>query len=209
MKKSAFLLAIFFLLSLPLSYVNAEGTMIKDKSTSKEATMMKNEDTMMKKEDDAMMAKDGSVKEVKTFDLFWPVAAGKVPGESLYFLKSLKENIREMFIFSKYQKVDYNIVLVEKRMAEAEKLLLDNGDNANFGRALDMAKSKRAVVLDLLNQVKSDGTDTSSLVDRFKSSLEKQTELLNYWKSKAINGSDSAITTDLENVASTLSKLQS
>lgn len=214
MKKLSLALALTLVLVSPISLVMAQDTMMKDDSSVSDSMMQNDEsssDSMMAKDDSTskMMEETMEPQEVKTFDLFWPVAAGKVPGDSLYFLKTLKENLRELLIFSKYQKTDYNIVLVEKRMAEAEKLLLENNDVNNFSKALDMAESKRMKVLDLLSQLKADGTDTSSLYDRFQSSLNKQTELLNYWKTKTKDNAQEVVNKSLEEVSASLSKLQS
>lgn len=147
-------------------------------------------------------------QKIITFDLFWPIAPGKVMGDGLYTLKSLKEKVREMFIFSSYQKADYNIVLVEKRFAEAEKLLVDNKDFNNFGKTLEAANSKRARVLDLLHDLESDGIDTANLKERFEGSLEDQRALLMYWQTLGNEGAKSAIDKDSEAIASALSNLQ-
>lgn len=65
------------------------------------------------------------VVEVSSFELFWPVVAGKTMGDSFYFVKSLKENIRGKLIFGPAQKADYSIFLATKRIVEAEKLILE------------------------------------------------------------------------------------
>src|SRR5688500_13173828 len=72
-----------------------------------------------------------TIVPVNSFDLFCPISAGKVAGDSLYFLKNLKENIRGVFIFDDFKKIEYNIVLTEKRAVEAEKLFLDKKDYTN------------------------------------------------------------------------------
>ena len=158
---------------------------------------------------DEMHEMSEEVHEVKTFDLFWPVAAGKVPGDNLYFLKGLKEKLREIFIFNPYNKADYNIVLAEKRMAEAEKLLLENKDISHFEQSLQIAQSKREKAISLIKEVKGKGQDVSSLVNRLQSSIEKQTNLLKFWKTKGIDGAQSAIDKDLNNLQSDSSNLQS
>lgn len=64
-----------------------------------------------------------STPEPTSFELFWPVSAGKTMGESLYNLKIFKENIRGYLIFGKPQKAEYAIFLATKRLVESEKLL--------------------------------------------------------------------------------------
>ncbi len=63
---------------------------------------------------------------VDSFDLFWPMVAGKTMQSKLYFLKTLKEKVRGFFIFGSAQKADYDIFLGTKRMLEAEALIKGN-----------------------------------------------------------------------------------
>ena len=74
-----------------------------------------------------------ALSEVNSFEAFWPVVAGKTQGESLYFLKELKEQVRGWLIFGTPQKLDYSVFLTTKRVLESEKLL-DEGK-------VDLAKS--------------------------------------------------------------------
>jgi len=62
---------------------------------------------------------------VSSFELFWPIVAGKTEGNSLYFVKTLKEGLRGKLIFGSAQKADYSIFLATKRVVEAEKLILE------------------------------------------------------------------------------------
>ena len=66
------------------------------------------------------------VSEVNSFEVFWPLVAGKTKGESLYFLKRTKEDLRGALIFGAPQKADYNIFLATKRILEAEKLIKES-----------------------------------------------------------------------------------
>ena len=63
--------------------------------------------------------------EVNSFELFWPISAGKTTASKMYSLKLWKENLRGSLIFSKARKVDYLIFLSVKRLVEAEALLVD------------------------------------------------------------------------------------
>jgi len=62
-------------------------------------------------------------KEVDSYELFWPLVAGKTAGDSWYFLKTSKEKVRGSFIFGNVQKADYMVLLATKRILEAEKLV--------------------------------------------------------------------------------------
>src|SRR5258706_11685992 len=63
------------------------------------------------------------VPVVNSFELFWPMSSGKTLQSKVYFLKTLKEEVRGFFIFGSAQKADYKIFLSIKRMLEAEALM--------------------------------------------------------------------------------------
>lgn len=63
-----------------------------------------------------------------SFEIFWPLSAGQVRGDKLYFLKRWKEGVRGLFIFSSGPKADYQTILGSKRLLEAEKLLQNNNE---------------------------------------------------------------------------------
>ncbi len=145
--------------------------------------------------------------EVSSFEMFWPIAAGKTRGNAIYPLKLLKEQLRELVIFSNYKKTDYNIVLVEKRIVEAEKLIND-ADYANAKETLSDARQKRDKVISLLKKVEESGQSNSNLKDRFISSLEKQAALLKFINGKVPENQKSLLNSDLEHIASLLEKLR-
>lgn len=62
---------------------------------------------------------------ISSFELFWPIVAGKTTADPLYFFKTLKENLRGKLIFGSPQKADYSVFLATKRIIEAEKLILE------------------------------------------------------------------------------------
>lgn len=71
-----------------------------------------------------------SAKAVDSYELFWPMVAGKTVADGfVYKLKILKENARGSLIFGATQKADYNVFLASKRLLEAEKLLLEKRDD--------------------------------------------------------------------------------
>lgn len=74
----------------------------------------------------AMPIPTAAPKEINSFELFWPIAAGKTLGEPLYSLKILKEQIRGALKFGAAQKSDYLVFLSTKRIVEAEELLKEN-----------------------------------------------------------------------------------
>lgn len=148
------------------------------------------------------------VEEMNSYELFWPIVAGKVMGEPLYFLKTFKESIRELLIFSVFKKSDYNITLSAKRVVEAEKLFLQEKDYENAKKSLNAAQAKREKALTLLNKTKEQGRYTTDLENAFTSSLEKQRALLNWIASQVPDEQKSAIEENISQLNSTLAELQ-
>ena len=85
---------------------------------------------------------------INTFELFWPVVAGKTLDQPYYFLKDFKEKLRGLLIFGNPQKADYNMLLATKRLLEADKLIKDN--------KTDLAKQTLNLSLGFLTQVETD-----------------------------------------------------
>lgn len=106
-----------------------------------------------------------------SYELFWPIVAGRVAGEPFYFLKTLKEDIAEKLIFADIRKSDHHLFLSKKRLVETEKLLLEKKDyrNAvitiqksvselqNAIQVANLAKRKGKKVQDLFNALSKDG----------------------------------------------------
>lgn len=82
-----------------------------------------------------------SASTVDSYNLLWPLTAGKTENDSLYFLKLLKERISGLFIFNDTKKADYKILLGTKRVLEAEKLLKD-GNTVTASKTLEKARSE-------------------------------------------------------------------
>lgn len=78
---------------------------------------------------------------VNSFELFWPISAGRTEGDSLYSLKLLKEKIGGFLAFGNTKKADYAVLLGTKRVLEAEKLLKDGKINLAL-KTLDKADSE-------------------------------------------------------------------
>lgn len=78
------------------------------------------------------------INEINSFELFWPLVAGKTPDDPLYFLKSFKEKVRYMLIFSPARKADYSLFLATKRLLEYEKLLTGTKNDVSQ-KALNLA----------------------------------------------------------------------
>lgn len=81
------------------------------------------------------------IVEINSFELFWPVVAGKTMGDPFYSLKNLKENIRGMMIFGIPQRTEYALSLATKRVVEAEKLIKE-GKNELADKTLEKASKQ-------------------------------------------------------------------
>lgn len=77
---------------------------------------------------------------INSYNLLWPLTAGKTEADSFYFLKLIKEQITGWFIFGDIRKADYEIYLGSKRYLEAEKLLKE-GKVESALRAFEKADS--------------------------------------------------------------------
>lgn len=103
---------------------------------------------------------------VNSFELFWPMSAGKTMQSKVYFLKTFKENARGWFIFGSAQKADYEVFLSIKRMLEAEVLMKANvSDLAN--KTLDSAASD----LDKANNAWTNAKNSSDIDQTTKDEL--------------------------------------
>ena len=116
--------------------------------------------------------------EVNSFEMFWPIVAGKVQGDSLYNLKMFKENIRGFLIFSNLRKAEYNTVLSQKRLLEFEKLVLVNKDYDNAKLTLDTYKQTLKLITEQLQKSKEEGQDVTRVSQNTLAIFEKEYALL-------------------------------
>lgn len=115
---------------------------------------------------------------VNSFELFWPMAAGKTMQSKVYFLKTLKENVRGFFIFGSAQKADYDIFLGIKRMLEAEVLMKGNvSDLAN--KTLDSASSDFDRANSALTDAKNSGNIDQGTKDEINTRVDNLKKFVN------------------------------
>jgi hypothetical protein len=96
------------------------------------------------------------VGEINTFELFWPVVAGRTQGDALYPLKRVKEKFRGWLIFGAPQRADYHAFLATKRVVEADSLMSDGKDSA-AEKTLNSAVNELKVVEKNISQAKKNG----------------------------------------------------
>lgn len=145
---------------------------------------------------------------VSSYELFWPITAGRTMGDSLYWVKELKESLRGLFIFGDLKKAGYNIELSDKRIVEAEKLFIDIKDYSNGKKTLEEAKLKREQALKLLNDAHNNKKPVESTVEHLKSSLESQKVLLESVKSKVPQEQQENINQGIEAINAHISSVQ-
>lgn len=117
-------------------------------------------DTM---KDEVKTAEDAQV--VNSFELFWPLVAGKTEDTSFYFLKLIKEQVRGWFISGDSKKADYEVLLGTKRILETEALVKSNKigsvlktlerADSHFSKAynyIKVADSKRKLVTEKIRR---------------------------------------------------------
>lgn len=105
-----------------------------------------------------------------SYELFWPLAAGRTIVDPFYFLKLWKEEIRGMLIFEAAKKADYEVMLSTKRILEAEKLLQEGKEDlatqtlekalaklvsarANFSKSQKSGNDFQLIKINLVNQL--------------------------------------------------------
>lgn len=120
---------------------------------------------------------------VSSFELFWPMVAGKTMQSKLYFLKTLKEKIRGVFIFGSAQKADYDIFIGIKRMLESEVLvkaqLTDLANKTLDSAASDFDKANSALTnaknsSDIDQDTKNEINIRVSNLKKFVTALQKE-----------------------------------
>ncbi len=112
---------------------------------------------------------------VNSFELFWPMVAGKTRESKTYFLKILKEKIRNFLIFAPAQKADNNVFLSVKRLLESETLLnVDKKDLATL--TLKDAQSEVEKAIGSVAKAKKD--ELSPVSGQMKERLSKMQKLI-------------------------------
>jgi len=150
------------------------------------------------------VASDSSAIE-SSYDLFYPIVSGKVPGERFYFLKSLREWFVGKIVFDDIRKSDFHLTLSKKRLVEGEALIQKNDypraqksiekSTKEYKKAVSIAQGaleKGKPAKDIINALKTDGRIEVNFLDRLIKNLpdneaESFRPLLNDLRSLAEN----------------------
>lgn len=115
-----------------------------------------------------------------SYELFYPLVAGKIPGDKYYGLKTAREWITDKLFFSSIRKADYHLILSKKRLVEAESQILKNKDFSQINKSLTKTVNeiKKTIEIgkivgargeqakDLFNTVKIVGTNEADFIDK-------------------------------------------
>lgn len=148
-----------------------------------------------------------SVVKVSSSELFWPITAGAVMGEMLYPLKSLKENLRGLIIFGNVKKADYLITLSEKRLIEAEKLLVEKKDYNNGRKSLEESQLKAQEFVKAIEKSEAGGEYVVEVKLRAVRSLEKQKALGTYLATQVPDEQKEIVKKNLADLDTILAKM--
>ena len=107
--------------------------------------------------------------EVSSFELFWPVVAGRTKGDSLYPIKMLKEKLRGALIFGSFKKVEYDVFLTTKRVIEAEALF-NSGKQELANETLDLAFDRLEAAQNRLGKIAA-ADKAGTIVDEVNNKL--------------------------------------
>ena len=128
-----------------------------------------------------------SATPINSFELFWPLVAGKTRGDSMYFLKIWKENIRGLLIFGAPQKADYQTLRGTKRVLEVESLFnnskfdlateTESSANNYLKNALDSLKVMSEIPDDVKVSIKNRMDNLIKLVDQLNVGTKEQKNL--------------------------------
>jgi hypothetical protein len=103
----------------------------------------------------------GTMTEPNSYEMFWPLVAGKTMGDSMYFLKTLKEDVVGALIFGASFKANNEVLLATKRVLEAEKLVKE-GKIDNTKKTLEAALSQLDNASKNIDSAKSAGMNSNS-----------------------------------------------
>ena len=116
--------------------------------------------------------------EANSYELFWPVVAGRVKGDSLYPFKLLKEKVRVFLIFDSGAKAEHFSFLSTKRLVEFEKLALVDKDFSHVPETLSAYLDAQEKSVFYLEKAAGEGQNVSKIRDGLRVTLEKQILLL-------------------------------
>lgn len=110
-----------------------------------------------------------SVPSPKTsYELFYPIVAGVVPGDGSYFFKSIREWFVGNLIFDNIKAADYHLALSKKRLVESEKLIQEKKSTSLIKDTLQRSLAEYQNALTKANKAKAEGKPAEEILTTIK-----------------------------------------
>jgi len=129
--------------------------------------------------------------KMTTYEMFWPVVAGKVPGDRFYSLKLWRDKLLGYLYVSPLKKSEYFKQLANKRLLEAEKLL-EIGRTSYFSQTLQQSLDYLEKGLKLLSSA-HESESHLWLKGEYEKDLQKHLVVLERMKEKSGEAQESVI----------------
>lgn len=149
-----------------------------------------------------------SVEYQTSYELLWPLTAGKTADENGYILKRWREELRGILILGEVQKANYEIELGVKRLLEAEKLLSKNKQDLTL-KILDEADMEFILAKKNIIKARTKKEKTKVLTEEVKPLLEKSlllSKILQSEKNQSISDKLQKVDLDINDVLLELDK---
>jgi hypothetical protein len=130
-----------------------------------------------------------------SYELFYPVVAGKTPADKFYFAKTIREWIVDKLLFDQIKNADYHLTLSKKRLVEAEKLF----SQKNYQLAeKTITKSVKEIntSLDTAKKAESQGEKTVDIFSTIKAVGNHEADFIEISLAKAVPESENSFLLD-------------
>lgn len=144
---------------------------------------------------------------VSSFELFWPIAAGKVPGEPLYFLKTIKWWVKEKLTFDEIKKADLHLLLSKKSVVEAEKLLLEKKDSQNAEKTLLKAVKEIKISVEIGKMAEANNKPVKDLYNAIQADGQKEIDFLRYLSTQVSEGDKDLVSQTADSITAIINQI--
>lgn len=184
-------MALLVLLALPSFVLGQEEEVATDEAQLQSAT------------ESAQVEYDFA--SMTTYEMFWPLVAGKVPGDGLYQFKVWRDKLMGLFYFNKSKKSEYLKQLANKRLIEIERLV-ELERHSHLESTLQKSSDNLERGVDLLL---ASGTDaqTEWLTQEFRKDLDKHRIVLERLGDKVQEDQKGSFDKSLQTVKDLIEKL--
>lgn len=152
----------------------------------------------------SVVEEEFNFSSMTTYEMFWPITAGKVPGDKFYQVKLWRDKLAINLIFDKLKKSEYLKQLANKRLVEAEKLLEIKRDSF-LSETLTQSYKYLEEGLSLLSKVE-ETPQAWWLKDEYRKDLKKHFIVLGRMKEKVEESHKSVIEDSIKNLDSLIVK---